>query len=522
MTPPPSHRAPVPPHHRRLRLPLLVFVVGAALNAIAAPVDLGGRLELFIDHALIERLEHAQLKLGTPRREEQAIAFDQPWEGRFAGASTVVQDDGVYRLYYRGSGYGPTKAEDRLAELTAYAESPDGIRWTKPMLRLHAFNGSRENNIILPPGDKRRISHNFSPFIDRRPGVPASERYKAVGGTREHGLFRLVSADGIRWRMFSEEPIFLGFALDTVNVAFWSEAEQQYIAYIRTWSDGGTPEKPQFRGLRTVSRATSPDFVTWSTPQPMSYGGSPPEHIYTNATQPYFRAPHLQISLPFRYVDGLGGRVADHQAPPKTGRAALTAAEMDAWNFDLPWMRVGVSDVILMTSRGGNAYDRTFMESFIRPGLDRRSWTSRGNCPTYGIVQTGPEEISLYLQAHYMLPSFHVRRYSLRLDGFASVNAPFTGGAMVTKPLRFQGDRLVINCSTSSIGHVRAELQDEAGAPLPGFTLADADEIVGDDTARTVTWRGSSDVSSLAGRTVRLHFDLRDADLYSLQFRTAR
>lgn len=52
--------------------------------------------------------------------------------------------------------------------------------------------------------------------------------------------------------------------------------------------------------------------------------------------------------------------------------------------------------------------------------------------------------------------------------------------------------------------------------------MAEADEIVGDDTARTVTWRGSSDVASLAGRTVRLRFDLRDADLYSLQFRPAR
>jgi hypothetical protein len=57
---------------------------------------------------------------------------------------------------------------------------------------------------------------------------------------------------------------------------------------------------------------------------------------------------------------------------------------------------------------------------------------------------------------------------------------------------------------------------------LPTDDRAHAYEIVGDDTARTVTWRGSSDVSSLAGRTVRLHFNLRDADLYSLQFRPAR
>lgn len=512
----------VVPSRRSTRWAWLGLLLLPGFAAGAAPIDIGDRVELFIDSHLIERLDHTRLKLGTPRREEMAIAFDRPWEGRFAGASTVLKDGGVYRMYYRGSGYGATGAEDRLAELTAYAESRDGLAWTKPSLGLHSFRGSKDNNIILPPGDKRRISHNFSAFVDPRPGIPADERYKGVGGTREHGLFRLVSADGIRWRMFSETPIFLGYALDTVNVAFWSEAEGHFVAYIRTWSEGGTPEQPKFRGLRTVSRATSKDFVTWTVPQPMTYGDSEPEHIYTNATQPYFRSPHIQISLPFRYVDGLAGSVTDHQAPPKTGRAALTKAEMDAWNFDLPWMRVGVSDVIFMTSRGGNAYDRTFMESFIRPGLERAAWTSRGNCPVYGVVPTGPDEMSLYLQLHYMLPSYHIRRYSLRLDGFASVNAPFAGGELLTKPLTFRGDQLVLNVSTSSIGHVLVELQDEGGRPLPGFSLADADEIVGDATQRIATWRGSADVASLAGQILRIRFKLKDADLYSIQFRASK
>jgi hypothetical protein len=348
--------------------------------------------------------------------------------------------------------------------------------------------------------------------------VPAEERYKGVGGTKDYGLFRLVSADGIRWRLFSEEPIFVGYALDTLNVAFWSPAEEQYVAYIRTWSEGGTPENPKFNGLRTVSRSVSKDFVNWSKPEEMNYGDSEPEHIYTNGTHPYFRAPHIQISLPFRYVDSLGGRVTNHLAPPKIGRAALRQDEMDAWNFNLPWMRIGVSDAVLMTSRGGTTYDRTFMESFIRPGLERESWTSRGNGPAHGVVQTGPNEMSLYLQAHYMLPSYHMRRYSLRLDGFASVNAPFAGGEMVTKPLTFSGQKLVINYTTSSIGHVKAELQDAAGQPIPGFTLAEADEIVGDEISRTVSWKGSSDVSALVGKPVRLRFNMKDADLYSIQF----
>jgi hypothetical protein len=498
--------------------PAFLAAAFATLATAQTPIELGERRELFVDHFLIDRLDNTRLKLAVPRREEKSFPLDKPWEGRFAGASSVVQDGNIYRMYYRGSGYGPTGAEDRMAELTCYAESRDGINWTKPNLGIHEFNGSKDNNIILPPGNKTRVSHNFMAFLDTRPGVPANERYKGIGGTRQDGLTRFVSPDGIHWREFPGAKLFRDYALDTLNVAFWSPHEKQYVAYIRTWTEGGTPERPKFNGLRTVSRSVSKDFVTWSKPEEMTYGDTPPEHIYTNATQPYFRAPHILISLPFRYVDGLGGRVADHQAPPKNGRAALRKEEMDAWNFDLPWMRIGVSDAVFMTSRGGTKYDRTFLESFIRPGLERESWTSRGNCPTHGVVQTGPNEMSLYVQAHYMLPSYHIRRYSLRLDGFASVNAPFQGGEMLTKPLTFSGDRLTLNYSTSSIGHVRIEIQDAQGRAIPGFGLNDCDEIVGDEIARVVTWKGSPDLAKLAGQPVRLRFSLRDADVFALQF----
>lgn len=466
-------------------------------------LNIGSRRELFLDRHLIDSLDNTALKMGLPRREENVLTFDQPWEGRFVGCTNILKDDDCYRLYYRCSGYGKEGKEDILEEQTAYAESSDGINWVRPELNLHEFNGSTKNNLILPDGDKRRISHNFVAFKDTRAGVPDDERYKGVGGTHNEGLFRLVSADGIHWRMFSEEPLFLGYALDTVNIAMWSEHEQCYVAYIRTWVNGDESGKVKFKGFRTISRSTSPDFVTWSEPVRMEFGDTPDEHLYTNGTHPYFRAPHIYIALPFRYVDE---------------QTALTDAEMDAWNFNLDWQRHGASDAVLMSSRGGNHYDRTFMESFIRPGLERESWTCRGNCPAVGVVQTGDTEMSLYLQAHYMLPSYHLRRYTMRLDGFASINAPFAGGEMVTKPLQFSGGKLALNFSGSSVGGIQVEIQDEAGVPLQGYALDDCDMVFGDEIAQVVTWKKSADVSSLGGQTVRLRFVMKDADLYALQF----
>ena len=65
---------------------------------------------------------------------------------------------------------------------------------------------------------------------------------------------------------------------------------------------------------------------------------------------------------------------------------------------------------------------------------------------------------------------------------------------------------------------VRVELQQPDGTALPGFALADCHEVFGDTVDRVVTWKGGGDVGSLAGKPVRLRFELKDADLYSLQF----
>jgi hypothetical protein len=60
---------------------------------------------------------------------------------------------------------------------------------------------------------------------------------------------------------------------------------------------------------------------------------------------------------------------------------------------------------------------------------------------------------------------------------------------------------------------------DANGQPVPGFTLSDCPEIYGDEIEKTVEWGSQSDLSQLANQTVRLRFLMKDADLYSLQFR---
>jgi hypothetical protein len=127
--------------------------------------------------------------------------------------------------------------------------------------------------------------------------------------------------------------------------------------------------------------------------------------------------------------------------------------------------------------------------------------------------------MSFYANRNYGQPTAHLQRYKLRLDGLASIHAPAAGGEAWTRPVRFAGSRLVVNFATSAGGGLRVELQEENGRPVPGYSLAEADELIGDEIERTVTWKGRSDVGALRAMGVRVRFVMQDGDLYSMRFR---
>lgn len=460
----------------------------------AQPIAIGSRRELFVDRLLVDKLVNARLELQRPVNHGPVLRLDKPWEGAFSGYFTVIHDGGLYRMYYRGV---PNAGQDgRSEEVTCYAESKDGIHWTKPNLGLHEVHGTRENNVIL--AGQAPFSHNFAPFLDTRPGIPAAERYKALGGTGKSGLAAFVSADGIRWRKMREEPVLPpGPArYDSQNLAFYSNEEGRYVCYYRTFRKIGN------QNYRWISHTTSEDFLHWAPPVEMSFGDAPAEHLYTNQTSPYFRAPHIRISIAARFFPG---------------RQVLDEEEARAVNVD-PRYYKDVSDAVLFSTRGGSNYDRTYLDAYLRPGLGLENWVSRTNYPAWNVVQTGPEEMSLYVNKNYGQPTSHVVRFATRLDGFASVHAGADGGELVTKPLTFRGGKLELNFSTSAGGGIRVEVQDAAGNPLPGFTLADARETVGDQIAHDFRWKPESELRTLEGKPVRLRFVLKDADVYSFRF----
>lgn len=347
------------------------------------------------------------------------------------------------------------------------------------------------------------------------------------------GLYALKSADGIRWTPMRDEPVIQDGLLDSQNVAFWDAVRGEYRDYHRNeFRSDKTGEEPyaahgtrgrggdSLRGSRygrDLRTATSSDFVDWSAPEYVNYTRGRVDEIYNNSIEPYFRAPHIFVGLPTRYIDRGWSEAMNDLPEPEHRRLRAKVDE-----------RYGsaLTDGMFMSSRDGQTFD-LWPESFIRPGLRPQDhWVYGDGFPSWGMVTTksslvgAPEELSIYTtEGYWRGDSINLRRYSLRLDGFVSVQAPLSGGELVTKPLVFSGNRLLLNFSASAAGSLRVEmLRDQMNAPLEGLALADCVDVLGDDLERAVRWSGGTDVSRLAGIPVRLRFVLKDADLFSFRF----
>ena len=472
-------------------------------------IDIEDRLELLVDDALISCMSGVELRLHEPTRRDVCLTTDAPWEGNNCGYFTVFRDGDRYRMYYRTRQVDLSRGKLEYVHqgYVCYTESRDGVTWEKPELGLIEFQGSARNNIVWTGS----ATHNFTPFKDANPGCSPEARYKALGGTETHdvGLVALKSADGIHWSHLRDKPVITQGKFDSQNLAFWDTLRNEYREYHRQFDEG-----------RDIMTCTSQDFETWTEPEFIEYVPGRLTQLYTNQIIPYYRAPHIFLGFPTRYV---------------AGRAMLTelneriAAVNKRFGTDY-------TDGGFMTSRDARRF-HMWGEAFLRPGpVEQGRWVYGGNYQNWGIVETpagrapdflrpllpdiAPRELTVYAtEGGWFGSSRALRRHTLRVDGFVSAHASSAGGELITEAITFTGGRLILNFATSAAGSVRVEVQEaRTGRGLEGFRLDECEDVFGDEIERTVRWTGGGDLGRLAGQPVRLRFALRDADLYSYRF----
>ncbi|MCA9053191.1 MAG: hypothetical protein KDA75_05105 [Planctomycetaceae bacterium] len=454
---------------------LTASLLMAASAAAADPIPLGNRLELFIDDALIDRFSGDVVQyVHEPRAEEVVLVTDRPWEGNTCAYYTIFQDGNRYRMYYRGSHADEQTQKPQHPEVVCYAESTDGIHWTRPELGLCEWEGSTANNIVW----NGLGSHCFTPFKDANPDATAETRYKAITAAQspsKKGLYVLGSADGLRWSLLSDEPVITEGAFDSQNLAFWDPHTRQYVDYHRTFVDR----------VRTIMTCTSADFLHWTEPELLQFPAAPNEHLYTNAIRPYPRAPHLRVGFPTRY------QPANSQVEP------IVMVSRDGVTFH----RHGkaVIPITAPKERDGNRSNYMANALVSLPGNDRE----------YAVYAS---------ESYYDGPDSRLRRFMYRVDGFVSARAGLSGGEVVTRPFTYDGTTLVLNYAVHDGGSVRVELQAADGRPLAPFALDNCRALTGDEINGTAMWESGGMLSDHTGEPVRLRFVLQNADLYSFRF----
>ena len=483
-------------------------------------MDVGNQKQLFIDERFIEESEGVSLQMNRPvQHPEPVLVADRPWEKLGVGAYNTVfrEPDARWRMWYDAmikSGL-PQEGARRLG----YAESNDGLHWTKPSLGLISFQGSTDNNLVAPRLERQSMQ---GATVIRDERAPAEERYKLwtkfqptdaqIAGGAAPGLWAMYSTDGIHWNEYDGQPNPRHQMCDTQNMVFWDDRLGEYVGYTRVRETQGLEEAAAAGkgSYRCVGRITSPDFRTWSSteivfeadeedlamPVPVQRDDLRPNvDIYTCCAMKYPYAQDVYLMLPnFFYHWG---------------------------ENDYP----ATMDVQLMTSRDGIGWRRAGdRRPFLRNGPDGSA--------TSGMLYANPwpvpvgDELWLYYfgtnRTHSDARVDRVRagifRASLRRDGFISADVGYGGGSLTTPPITFAGDRLELNMWGGAGGWLKVEVADAAGRPLPGFGVSDADALLGNNLARTVTWGGRSDLAELAGRPVRLRVVMRDMKLYAFQF----
>lgn len=438
----------------------------------------------------------SNIHLAVRRAEKTGpvLENDRPWECGI-GYHTLLAVDGRYKLWYEvrtpGNGDG--------SGVLCYAESADGIHWTKPKLGLVEFGGNKANNIVYGEQVAGHWFHGNSVFLD--PKAPAAERFKLIYmakatpeeiaafkaahpasvspvGERKKLFIRLAhSADGLHW-IPRPDPL-LSHMSDTQTTVYYDEILDRYVAYFRLL----------YMNHRAIGRVEAADLAAWPVPklalfpEPMHDRPGDDYYISGYSRYPGTQSMHVMLATIFkRHTDS-------------TELSLATSMDGEHWTW-LP---------------GGPA---------VEPGADG-TWD--GGCIFGGIGLTELPDgriASPYVGYTYphKFPRYerHMGRIGLAVwprERLVALEAD-EDGEFFTVPLAAKGERLLLNFETKRNGYVKVAVDNGKGR-----TIEACDPLLGDQSKRPVTWKGQSTIGVAPGRPFTLQFKLRAAKLYSFELR---
>jgi len=486
----------------------MLIALHGAVSPDAAPIVLDGQKQLFLDDHLLASSENLSRTLHPAEKYtgNPVLRPEAPWEGTVALTyGSVMEEGGRYRMWYL-SGPG-----------VSYAESPDGVQWTKPRLGRFAVDGQDTNIVVRRGGGDRAPSLThfyelFGVFRDTQEQDPA-RRYKmgylsierGYSGPREdpfhrgqrRGLGVAGSPDGIHWTAI--EPWATEAICDGASHWMYDAAQGKYVLYGRTkhispgleqaWGEDDWVEK-HFWG-RSVARTESADFLHWDYSDP----ATAPVVMTADAQDPPGTEIYGMSVFPYESVYiGLVQRL--HSRPEDIFLDIQLAVSHDSIHFT----RVAGRTPFIPCGKLGS-WDRFNNSVANNPPIadgDTLRFYYSGRTYRHSPYQ-GPDKGE---------SGGAIGFATVKRDRFVSLGASFDGGVLVTKLLTVGGTQLHVNADCD-FGSIVIEVLE-----LDGPVVARSKPLQADALDLMAEWELGT-LDGLDG-PVQLRITLRNALLFAL------
>ncbi len=486
---------------------------------LSLPVRGDHQVLLMVDDHDIHSRPGTRRVLHQPIRGQPnpVISETKPWEAAI-GYCSVHRDpqSGKYQVWYQA--YAGQLAKDPTRRsVVAYAESDDGLNWSKPNLGLFAFNDISDTNIVLIGNGGRSVNYGASVLFDPR-DPDSSKRYKMAywdfarrDGHEYPGLCVAFSEDGIRWTKHSDAPLLRGsygkpgptpFCDDEDNKRWnipnsisdvidllYDPRREAYAIYGKTWINGPNGD---LYWKRAVVRTESKDFLNWSTPELV------------------FVPDELEVAQ-----GGDASKIEIHGGPTFF-YSGVYFALLQMLDFGAG----GTMPAELAVSRDGVAWKRPFRGDYFLPVTGTRTEFDAGCLWTNSTPVFLDDEIRFYYGAYPDWDSdldqsqTGIGMRSLPRDRFAGIRPIDQYGQITLRPLDLSNvSQLAINANAE--GSVHVELLTADGYRVPGFTRQDSTAIQGDHLRYPVTWNDKS-IGDLPDGRYQVRVYLHNAELFAL------
>ncbi len=518
----------------------LIFTAFTQQTTLSFPTTSDIRHYLFVDDYWIAEKTGIERIFNQAQPLEKAIITpdDPTTQMECAWGNVIREQDGRFRMWYCtlnmgihnlgphdmaaagvwGKGddfsfYPRGKGDVRDVEnmLGRYAESDDGITWTKPSLGLIEFESGKNNNIILsgqraseetqgaltnfdgytilrddaeenPAKRYKMLAHWESIHFWDNHEVNGSlgrseERMKAYAAAR--GKYITYSPDGIHWNAPLERIIFPDGGGDRFLV-IRDHRNTQWWGYSRSEGHGG------------AALTTSKDLINWSPPEALPA-------LNAGATE----LPAIECMIPFNYGNqDLGFVVAMDKSKKLLYSYLVSHHDGEPWQ----WVNPKIPFIPLGTPS---------------------SYNSTGAVPLHNEPFIMGDKLYIFFNSFAITPKPYypegmrtIGLATLRCDGFAGLQSSENEGIFLTKPIRISGIKLFANVEQrESGGMASVALLQTDGTPITGYTSDDVISITTDAVRYPVTWKTKKDLSELAGQEVVLSVRMtRGCVIYAFTF----